>query len=232
MMGNRVSGRPGRPAEKQAAKTPVSWAGLFWIFLLGSVVGFVLEGIWNILRKGVWESHPATVWGPFCIIYGLGAVALALCAPLLQGRRLLTQFLFCAAAGTLVEYLGGLGQKAVLGSVSWDYSRHTFNLGGRISLMMTLIWGSLGIAFLRWILPALSRVLGKMETPAGRFLCLVLCVVMAGDLLVSAAALLRWRERSVNDAPAGNAVEQVLDQVYGDERMTQRYPSMWFAPPE
>ena len=45
---------------------------LFWLFFLGSIAGFVLEGLWRIILVGHWENHSATVWGPFCIVYGIG----------------------------------------------------------------------------------------------------------------------------------------------------------------
>ena len=48
---------------------------LFWVFFLGSILGFLIEGIWNIILVGEWVDHSATVVGPFCIVYGVGAVA-------------------------------------------------------------------------------------------------------------------------------------------------------------
>ena len=34
----------------------------------------------------------------------------------------------------------------MFGSVSWDYSAHLLNLGGRVSLKMALMWCALGVA--------------------------------------------------------------------------------------
>ena len=48
---------------------------LFWVFFFGSILGFVIEGIWHIVLTGTWVDHSATVVGPFCIVYGVGAVA-------------------------------------------------------------------------------------------------------------------------------------------------------------
>ena len=48
---------------------------LFWVFFLGSILGFLIEGIWNIILVGEWVDHSATVVGPFCAVYGVGAVA-------------------------------------------------------------------------------------------------------------------------------------------------------------
>ena len=36
---------------------------MFFLFFAGSVLGFLLEGIWRVIRTGAWENHAATVWG-------------------------------------------------------------------------------------------------------------------------------------------------------------------------
>ena len=43
-------------------------------FIIYSVVGFIIETIFGILTKGVLESRKSFLYGPFCSIYGLGAV--------------------------------------------------------------------------------------------------------------------------------------------------------------
>ncbi len=209
-------------------REPMTGAMLFWIFLAGSVAGFFLEGLWCVLRKGVWESHPATVWGPFCVIYGAGALALTLAAPWLQSRSLSGQFVLCAGVGTLVELAGSLAQEKVFGSASWDYSRHLLNLGGRVSLGMTLLWGSLGLCFVHLVLPAVLRLLEGPESGLWRGIRLGLTVFLALDLLVSAAAMIRWRERTTGCEGTDSALERYLDRVWDNGRMERRYPSIWF----
>ena len=122
------------------------YATLLWLFMFGSVAGFVLEGLWCVLTDGRWESHTATVWVPFCIIYGIGAVAVYLLSGLLKGRSLPVQFAAFTLSGAAVEFFGSLFQELCFGSVSWDYSAHLLNLGGRVSLKMALMWGAMGAA--------------------------------------------------------------------------------------
>ncbi len=118
----------------------ISYANLFWLFMLGSMAGFVLEGVWCILRKGHWEHHAATVWGPFCIIYGIGAVVVYLLAMLLQKRGLVVRFAAFSAADAVVEYCSSLFQEVCFGSVSWNYSAHFLNLGGRVRSSRRAEW--------------------------------------------------------------------------------------------
>ena len=52
----------------------ISYQVIFWLFVIGSLAGVVLEGIWCLLKYGHWETHVVTVWEPLCIIYGFGLV--------------------------------------------------------------------------------------------------------------------------------------------------------------
>ena len=48
-------------------------------FIIYSVAGFIIETIFGVLTKGVLESRKSFLYGPFCAIYGLGAVVMILC---------------------------------------------------------------------------------------------------------------------------------------------------------
>ena len=151
------------PPKQKNVSCNILYSTLFWLFMLGSVVGFVLEGLWCVLLKGHWEHHSATVWGPFCVIYGVGAVAVYLLSVVLRNKNIRIQFVAFMVSGAAVEYFSSLFQELCFGSVSWDYSDHIFNLGGRISLQMALIWGILGILFMRFVFPFINCLFEKNE---------------------------------------------------------------------
>lgn len=214
--------------REETAAASVSYSTLLWLFVIGSAVGFVLEGLWCVLRTGRWESHSATIWGPFCIIYGVGAVAVYLLSAFLKNRGVLLQFAVFTVSGAAVEYFGSLIQEIVLGSVSWDYSDHALNIGGRVSLQMALLWGVLGILFMRLLFPLLSRLFAKMRGKGWRVACVCVSVFMAVNLLVTAAAVTRWRSRTEGAAPA-SAAAQWLDAAYDDRTMAALFPNMTFT---
>ena len=43
-------------------------------FIIYSFVGCLLETFFGLITKGVVESRQSFLFGPFCIIYGIGAV--------------------------------------------------------------------------------------------------------------------------------------------------------------
>ena len=47
-------------------------------FIIYSVLGYIIETVYGMITKGVWESRQSFLYGPFCGIYGLGAVVMIL----------------------------------------------------------------------------------------------------------------------------------------------------------
>lgn len=47
-------------------------------FAIYSILGFVIETLFGALTKGVIESRKSFLYGPFCGIYGLGAIVMIL----------------------------------------------------------------------------------------------------------------------------------------------------------
>ncbi len=210
----------------KALRARIDYVTLFTLFLCGSVVGFILEGLWNVLRLGVWEDHSALVWGPFCIIYGIAMAALYAITDKTRRFSWQMQFVIYALFGSALEFCGSLLQEKLLGTVSWDYTHHFMNIGGRVSLQMTLIWGVLGLGFAKLVFPLLVRLFDRPLKRPIRVACFTFSLFMALDMAVSAGAILRWRERQT-EAPS-NAVETYFDASYPDEKMQQIYPNMTF----
>ena len=216
-------------AQSSRQEKPHAFATLLWLFLSGSLLGFLMEGMWHMLRTGVWGFRVATLWGPFCIIYGAGAVVMYLIALQVEGKRWLQQFIAFALAGSAVEYLASLFQEAAFGTVSWDYSHHPINLGGRISMRMTLIWGALGMALMYLLLPGLLSAFNRLRLGNRPLLYRTAALFMCVNLLWTGVALLRWQERVTAATPASNAVEAWLDHRWPDDRMRERFPNMTFT---
>lgn len=212
-------------------RKPSSYPTLFWLFMTGSLLGFLMEGIWHLLRTGKWARRVATLWGPFCIIYGAGAVVMYLLALRIGNKGLLLQFMTFAMAGSAVEYLAGVFQETVFGTVSWDYSSHALNISGRISLKMTLVWGLAGLMLTHLLLPVILSLLTKLHLNRLNAVCLVMSVLMAINLLLTGCALLRWESRTAGQ-PARNAVEHAIDHCWDDAWMQERFPNMRFTGPD
>ena len=201
---------------------------IFWLFVIWSVFGFILEGLWCIFRSGHWESHSSLVWGTFCTVYGFGAVAVYLLADLLREKNILLQSAAFMLSGALVEYFTSWIQEFCFGSTSWDYSGHFFNIGGRVSLQMTLIWGVLGIAFSKLLYPVLKKLFSRQLPKLWRMITLACAVFMVINAAVSCAAVLRWSQRQAG-FETEHPVAVFFDQHFDNRWMEHHYPNMKFG---
>ena len=206
----------------------INYPVMFWLFFFGSLLGFVLEGLWQILKKGYWENHSSTILGPFCIIYGAAAMLLYVASKYLAEKNTPLLFFLFALLGASLEFLASLFQETVFGSTSWNYENHPFNIGGRVSLFMTFLWGFLGIFFIKLCFPLFNRIFRKMTGPVWNFICGMLSLFMIFNLAVTSAAVLRFGERMTHGSPPSNKIEEFFDENYDNGTMNEIFTNMCF----
>ena len=107
----------------------------------------------------------------------------------------------------------------------WNYSHLPFNLDGRTNLLYAVFWGLAGVVLVYWLAPYLLRLAEKIPRKSGQAKFAGLAVLLALDMLLSAAAFWRMEERSRGSVPS-NHLEYMLDTWYGDQAMQQRYQNM------
>ena len=116
---------------------------LLLYFFLYSIIGWILESVYkSILEKRVINS--GFLHGPYCPIYGFGAVILLLATKKMYGKPF-QKFLIATIIFTLFEYIVSLLLEVIFGLRWWDYSNDFLNIQGRVSLMYTIFWGIIGL---------------------------------------------------------------------------------------
>ena len=131
-------------------KDGVTYCNMFWLFMFGNVLGVLLEGTWCRLIFGHWETHVATIWGPFSLIYGVGAVMFYISGEKIRStgyKGVIARFCSIAIVATVFELACGLLLEYGMGMKAWDYSKSFMNYKGLICLKMTLLWGLAGVIF-------------------------------------------------------------------------------------
>ena len=197
---------------------------LVWLFFIGCLLGDITETIFCRITAGVWMSRSSLVWGPFSIVWGLGAAFLTV---LLYKYRDRDRF-FLFAVGTLLggvyEYFCSVFTEIVFGKVFWDYSDIPFNIGGRVNLLYCFFWGVAVVVWFHYVYPPISRWIEKIPKKAGTAASWCLILFMCCNVVMSCMALVRYEKRSVDPTPH-NAVEAWLDEHYGDGKMEKIYPN-------
>lgn len=202
---------------------------LFWIFMIGNVVGFVLETVYAlVVPPHQFQLRVSVVCGPFILVYGFGAVAITLFLYKMYNQRDVLIFIASMFIGGGFEYLCSFLQQALFGTVSWEYSDSILNVSGRTNLMYSFFWGILGLLWLKDVYPVLSRFIERIPQKLGRTLTVCAAVFMAVDILLSAGAVYRQSER-VNGIPAQTGVQQFFDYYFPDDFLKTIYPSMQYV---
>lgn len=197
------------------------------ILFIGSFAGVVIELLWCLVRNGYLESRSGLVWGPFNLLYGVGAAALSICLYRFRNRGRWLSFLGGFAIGSAVEYACSWMMEVLFGSKSWDYSHMAFNLNGRICLLYSIFWGILGVMWIKDIYPRMAKWILRLPNQAGKIITWALVIFLAVNGLVSGLAVMRWSERVDGIAPS-NRIEQLLDERFPNERMQVVYANMTF----
>ena len=198
---------------------------LFYLFVIGSFIGTILETIWAFCVDGHFEMRVGMVYGPFIPVYGGGACFLTAALYKLYKLNDTLVFVISAFVGAGFEYFCSWLQEQMFGTVSWDYSDTPFNLDGRTNLMYALIWGFLGLVWVRYLYPWTAKLIEKIPKRAGAIITTFLIVFMAFNGFVSVTATARWTHRT-EGVPASNSFEEYLDEKFDNEKMEFLFPGM------
>ncbi|HIT31614.1 MAG TPA: putative ABC transporter permease [Candidatus Enterenecus stercoripullorum] len=213
-----------REGQNAAAKQ-ITLFRLFWLFLLSSFLGDLIEVVFWAVTRGELVSRSSLLWGPFSLVWGLGAVVLTLALHPLQGQNNLVVFFAGSLLGGGYEYLCSWFQEWAFGAYFWDYSHLPFNLNGRINLVFCLLWGLAAVAWVRVVLPGFIVWIDRIQRGRTRVLTGLLAAFLLVSTAVSAAALIRMHQRQ-EAIPASNPVQVFLDERFPDQRLQDRYPYM------
>ena len=198
---------------------------LFYLFVIGSFIGTILETIWAFCVDGHFEMRVGMVYGPFIPVYGGGACFLTAALYKLYKLNDTLVFVISAFVGAGFEYFCSWLQEQMFGTVSWDYSDTPFNLDGRTNLMYALIWGFLGLVWVRYLYPWTAKLIEKIPKRAGAIITTFLIVFMAFNGFMSVTATARWTQRT-EGVPATNSFEEYLDEKFDNEKMEFLFPGM------
>lgn len=197
---------------------------IFWLFMLGSVFGFVLETVYHFIAFGGYESRAGLVWGPFSPIYGAGVVVVTLLLNRLHKAPLLMVFLVSMIAGSLIEYFTSWWLETFFGAVAWNYDGTFGSINGRINFMFAFIWGCLGLAWVKVIMPFLKRLFAGFDwkSPTLKIMTVVLSIFMVLNVVVTIQAFNRESAR-VAGVPPQTALEQFVDEQFPSEFMQTQF---------
>lgn len=193
----------------------------FLIFMTYSFGGWLVEVIISIFSHRKFINRGFLV-GPFCPIYGTGAILLAL---ILNTHDNIIA-IFCVSvigAGTL-EYTTSFLMEKLFRVRWWDYSDQPMNLNGRVCLGALLSFGVIGVFAIKFLNPILIALYGAMPTIILYIVAGLLFVAMLADLALSFWLIfgVRVTVGTVKKDATDEISERVHDILVNKSRLNRR----------
>jgi len=198
----------------------------FWTFVLGSILGVIIETIWCLIKNRKFESRKGVIFGPFNPLYGIAAVTLSFSINFSSNKSLGYVFITGAVIASFIEYVCSYYQEKFTGTVSWNYKDFKWNLNGRINLVYSIMWGFLTLFWAKTFMPMINDAMPFFYER--KFLTITSALLMAADCIISFAACIRRKQRR-DKVYAHTKFEKHLDYFYNDEVMDKVYANSEFV---
>lgn len=198
------------------------WVKLFYIFIIGSIVGWIVEGIYTFIVFDELVNHSAVVIGPFDMAYGICFVVMTLLFYKFPKINIFKAFIIGFIGGTILEYVMSLGMEIFLGFTAWDYTGYFLNINGRVCLIYSVFWGLLGVVWVKLIYPLIMKLLNKFNYKKAKIAAIILIVFLIFDVLLTIQARERAKDK-LNGIEPRNKFEEFLDNTFNNEYLKNMY---------
>lgn len=216
-------------------KKSIIWKILIY-FIIYSIIGFFLETIFALITKQTLESRQSFLYGPFCIVYGIGAISLILLLSKYKDKTT-KLFLYGMIVGCIVEYFASYVGELIMHVKWWDYSNAFLNIHGRTCLFYAVCWGILTVPLIKYINPVVDKMIDKLfNKTSERFLkglTVIVTLFMIVDGLISCYAVDNFLARVATEnnikivgIKDGEKSSKVATKLFSDKKMMMTYPNM------
>lgn len=203
-------------------------------FIIYSFLGYIIETIFGIVTKGVWESRQSFLYGPFCGIYGLGACIMIIFLHKYYKQHN-TLFVLGFIIGSIVEYMVSWIGDILLHVKWWDYSTYPLNLNGRICVYFSFFWGFLAIYLICSANPKVDKFINWIKTKFSinilKIITFLTTIFLAVDCIITifAVHLFLIRMKAINnlDVPNKEIVLEVYNKIYNNEKLSDIVYKFW-----
>ena len=203
---------------------------VIWYMLIFSVLGLLVETIYGYATTGIFESRKGLILGPFCPIYGLGAVIILLLLGRFRDHKI-KLFICGAVLGCFIEYAVSFILEAMYGSRFWSYANF-MNLNRRICLLYGVFWGILSVVLIQLLKPWIDKLIGKIKGKPRKIIDIVLVIFFVLDIVITvwATSLYKTRARDVyydvKVFEEKNIFEKAGDRIFTNSLMKTIFPNL------
>ena len=168
-------------------------------FMMYAVFGWLYEVFLEVVIYQWGFSNRGVLFGPYCPVYGVGALAFIFTiGKLLKDKPLKKKFLMipivflgCMIIATLIELVASYLCEWTLGSWPWQtYADYKYNFRARIALSPSIRFGIGGVLFLYLLQPFFENIVGKLSKKTLNVIVLVVGSLFILDIAVKVINLI------------------------------------------
>lgn len=210
-------------------------AQLLWLFFIYSFMGWVTEVVLKYFQYKRFINRGFLI-GPYCPIYGTGAVIVTLGGNLLApvDRSWAMSFLIAFVLCGLLEYMTSYILEKHFHARWWDYSQKPMNLNGRVWIGNLILFGLGGTAIIKILNPRLLALPSLMDPLFFNSLLTAVSLLFVADAVMS-AFIMSLLKRGVEESRSDKSEEIAAEVRYLLEnrsvfhkRILDAYPELTF----
>lgn len=159
---------------------------LLWLFFIYSVAGWVTEVFLKFLEYKRFINRGFLI-GPYCPIYGAGAVLITVGGKLLSpvDRTWAMSFLIAFVLCGLLEYLTSYILEKYFHARWWDYTERPMNLHGRVWIGNLILFGIGGVFILNVFNPRLLALAHRLDPRLFAAILIAVSILFVADAVMS-----------------------------------------------
>ena len=172
-------------------KRRIQVPNLMVYFMFYAVIGWCYEVFLEVVIYRWGFSNRGVLFGPYCPIYGFGALAFLFTVyPLIDGKsskeklsRVPLVFLLCMLIATTIELVTSYILEFATGSWPWQtYADYAVNFQARIALSPSVRFGLGGVFFLYVLQPLFENICVRLGTKRVNVVAFVIAVIFAAGI--------------------------------------------------
>lgn len=170
----------------------MSYVTTFLYFITYAFLGWICESAYkSIFRKKMINS--GFLNGPLCPIYGFGAMLIIYLLTPIQNNPVLV-FLLGVVSTSILEYFTSWLLEVLFHMSWWDYSKHKFNINGRVCLLNASMFGMMSLFVMYIVHPFTESIISKIDINVQTIIAGLLLVMIVIDLVVSTVSVLNMNK--------------------------------------
>lgn len=179
-------------------------------FLVYSILGWMVESIYMSFCNGH-ITNRGFVTGPFCPIYGVGALSVYFLLQPFQ-ESYFKLYIMGAIIATALEFLVAHLMQRIFGEVWWDYKDKPFNYKGILCLESTIAWGFYTVFLFLFLHKLVERIVNSYSVSWGERMALVVIFLFLLDFTLN---MYRAKKEEI-DITVQKVKETVAALVHGE----------------